>query len=63
MPTSHTSILRLFLPDTIIANFEFKGVIQDEEAFQFELEELNSPPEEWGSLKVHSNGFFPQIQV
>lgn len=63
MPSSTASLLRLFLPDFILENFEFKGVIEDIETFHIELEELNNPPSEWVDFKVHSKGFFPQIVI
>jgi hypothetical protein len=53
MPSAAASLLRLFLPDFILENFEFKGVI----------EELNTPPSEWDNIKVLSKGFFPQIVI
>lgn len=63
MPSAAASMLRLFLPDFILENFEFKGVIEDSETFQIELEELNNPPSEWDSIKVLPKGFFPQIVI
>lgn len=63
MPSATASLLSLFLPEFILENFDFKGVIEDSETFHIELEEMNSPPTEWVSVKVHSNGFFPQIVV
>lgn len=58
MPSAAASLLRLFLPDFILENFEFKGVIEDSATFHIELEELNSPPSEWDNIKVLSKGFF-----
>ena len=63
MLESHASLLRLFLPDIILENFELKGVIQESETFHFQLEERNDTPEEWGAIKVESKVFFPEIQV
>jgi len=63
MPSDTASLLSLFLPDFILENFEFKGVIEEDETFHIELEELNSPPSEWAGIKVLSKGFFPQIVI
>jgi hypothetical protein len=63
MPSAAASLLRLFLPDFILENFEFKGVIEDSETFHIELQELNVPPSEWDGIKVLSKGFFPQIVI
>lgn len=63
MSSATASLLRLFLPDFILENFEFKGVIEDGETFHLELEELNNPPSEWDNIKVLSKGFFPQIVI
>ncbi|MBC8985966.1 transposase [Pedobacter sp. N36a] len=63
MPSATASLLRLFVPDFILENFQFKGVIEDSETFHIELEELNNPPSEWDGIKVLSKGFFPQIVI
>lgn len=63
MPSASASLLRLFLPEFILENFEFKGVIEDSETFHIELEELNTPSSEWDNIKVLSKGFFPQIVI
>jgi hypothetical protein len=63
MLDSHASLLKLFLPEIVLENFELMGVIQDSETFHFQLEERNNTPEEWGAIKVQSKGFFPEIQV
>ncbi|NRF38906.1 hypothetical protein [Pedobacter foliorum] len=63
MPSATASLLRLFLPDSTLENFEFKGVIEDSETFHIELEESNNPPSEWDGIKVLSKGFFPQIVI
>ncbi len=63
MPSSTASLLKLFLPEFILENFEFKGAIEDTESFHIELEELNSPATEWGNIKVLSKGFFPEIVI
>ncbi|MBB2151882.1 ISAon1 family transposase N-terminal region protein [Pedobacter gandavensis] len=63
MPSSTASLLKLFLPDFILENFEFKGAIEDSDTFNIELEELNNPPSEWDDIKVLSKGFFPQIVI
>ncbi|WP_133578418.1 ISAon1 family transposase N-terminal region protein [Pedobacter metabolipauper] len=63
MPSSTASLLRLFLPDFILENFEFKGVIEDSETFHIELEELNTLPSEWSNIKVLSKGFFAEIVI
>ncbi|RZL10611.1 MAG: transposase family protein [Pedobacter sp.] len=63
MASDTASLLKLFLPDFILEHFDFKGIIVDEETFNIELEESNNLPSEWGGIKVHSNGFFPEIVV
>ena len=47
MPSATASLLRLFLPDFILENFEFKGVIEDSETFHIELEEFNNDGKPW----------------
>ena len=61
MPSSTTSLLKLFLPDFILENFEFKGVIEDSETFHIELEELNTPPSEWDGMKICRKAFFHRL--
>jgi len=39
MPSAAASLLRLFLPDFILENLEFKGVIEDSETFHIELDQ------------------------
>jgi len=63
MSSVTTSLLRLFLSDFILENFEFKRVIEDSGPFHVELEELNTRPLEWDGVKVLSKGFFPQIVI
>jgi hypothetical protein len=63
MPSATKSLLSLFLPDFILENFEFTGVIEDSDTFHIHLEELNKLPIEWDGLKVQSKGFFSEITV
>lgn len=63
MSTSATSLLKLFLPDFILENFEFTGVIEDTDTLHFHLEEVNKLPTEWESIKAHSKGFYPEVVV
>ena len=63
MRSSTEPLLKLFLPDFILENFEFKGVIESEDTFHIELEELSILPSEWDGIKVLSKGFFPEIVV
>ncbi|MFP5079406.1 transposase [Pedobacter sp. JCM 36344] len=63
MASDTASLLKLFLPDFILEYFEFKGVIVDDETFNIELEEINSPPSEWEGIKVLSKGFFSEIVI
>lgn len=42
MPSATASLLKLFLPDFKLENFEFKGVIEDSETFHIELQRLFS---------------------
>ncbi|MBB6498397.1 transposase [Pedobacter cryoconitis] len=63
MPSATKSLLSLFLPEFILENFEFTNAIEEPDTFHIQLEELNSLPKEWDSIKVHSKGFFPEIVV
>jgi hypothetical protein len=63
MPSDISSLLRLFLPDFILENFEFTGVIEDSDIFHIHLEEFKTPPLDWGPVKLLSKGFFPEISV
>ena len=63
MPSATKSLLSLFLPEFILENFEFTNIIEDPDTFHIQLEELNSLPTEWGSIKVQSKGFFSEIVV
>lgn len=54
------SLLKLFLPDFILANFTITGVIEDPDTFHIHLEEVNNLQSELDSIKVHSKGFFPE---
>lgn len=58
-----TSLLRLFLPDFILENFEFTGSIEESDTLHIHLEEINRLPSEWESIKVESKGFFPEVTV
>ena len=58
MPSATKSLLSLFLPEFILDNFEFTNIIEDPDTFHIQLEELNSLPTEWGSIKVQSKGFW-----
>lgn len=62
MLDSHASLLRFFLPDIILENFDFKGVIQESETFHFQLEERNDTPEEWGAIKWSQRVFFRRLR-
>lgn len=63
MSPSTASLISLFLPKFILANFDMKGAIEENESFHIELEEMNTPPAEWADINVHSKGFFPQIVI
>lgn len=63
MPSTTSSLLKLFLPDAILENFEFTGAIEDTDTFHIHLEEQNKHPLEWESMKVHSKGFYPEVVV
>jgi len=52
MPSSTEALLKLFLPDFILENFEFKSVIESDDTFHIELKELNILPSEWDGIKV-----------
>ena len=63
MTSPAASLLKLFLPDFILANFTITGVIEDPDTFHIHLEEINNLQSELESIKVHSKGFFPEITV
>ena len=60
---SHIALLELFLPEFILQYFELKGLRKETEVFHLELEEVNAPPEEFGTEKLLSKGFFPEITI
>ena len=63
MTSPAASLLKLFLPDFILANLTITGVIEDPDTFHIHLEEINNLQSELDSIKVHSKGFFPEITV
>jgi hypothetical protein len=63
MTSPAASLLKLFLPEFILANFTITGVIEDPDTFHIHLEEINNLQSELESIKVHSKGFFPEITV
>lgn len=63
MSSTVASLLKLFLPDFILANFTITGVVEDPDTFHIHLEEINNLQSELTSIKVHSKGFFPEITV
>ncbi len=63
MPSPPGSLLKLFLPEFILENFEYKGALEDIDTFHIDLEEMNTPPLEWDGIKVLSKGFFPEIVI
>ena len=63
MASATPSLLRLFLPDFILENFEFTGSIEESDTLHIHLEEINRLPSEWDSIKVESKGFFPEVRV
>ncbi|MBB2151881.1 ISAon1 family transposase N-terminal region protein [Pedobacter gandavensis] len=63
MSSATVSLLKLFVPDFIVENFDFKRVFEDSETIDFELKELNTPPTEWDGIKVFSKGVLPQIVI
>jgi len=63
MSSTVASLLKLFLPDFILANFTITGVVEDPDTFHIHLEEINNLQSELSTIKVHSKGFFPEITV
>lgn len=63
MSPNNADLLKLFLPDFILDNFDFNGAITEDDTFHINLEEINNPPAEWEGIKVHSKGFFPEIII
>nr|WP_209444190.1 hypothetical protein [Pedobacter borealis] len=63
MTSPAASLLKLFLPDFILANFTITGVIEDPDTFHIHLEEINNLQSELEFIKVYSKGFFPEITV
>ena len=63
MSPNNADLLKLFLPDFILDNFDFNGAITQDDTFHINLEEINNPPAEQEGIKVHSKGFFPEIII
>lgn len=57
------SLLKLILPKEIFEYFEILSVEEKGKDIVIELEEINSPPEEYLSERLTSKGFFPTIEV
>ena len=53
------SLLRLILPKEIFEYFEILSVVEKGKDIVIELEEVNSPPEEYISDSLTSKGFYP----
>lgn len=63
MTSSAASLLKLFLPEFILSNFDITDVIEEADTFHIHLKEINNFQSETSSVKVHSKGFFPEIRV
>ena len=46
MSPNNADLLKLFLPDFILDNFDFNGAITQDDTFHINLEEINNPPAE-----------------
>lgn len=55
--------LSLFLPVGLLDYFELSNGIVQETCFILYLEEKPLIPEEYSHLSLHSEGFFPEIEV
>jgi len=57
------SLLKLILPKEIFEYFIILSVEENGKDIVIELEEINSPPEEFSSDSLTSKGFYPYIEV
>ena len=60
---SIAEVLSLFLPDGILEYFDIVSEITQETCFILCLEEKNIVPDEISTLKLHSHGFHPEVEV
>jgi hypothetical protein len=57
------SLLKLILPKELFDYFEILSVEENGKDIVIELEEINSPPNEFSSERLTSKGFYPCIEV
>ena len=60
---SFIPLLELFLPEFILEHFDLKNVRKEGDIYHLELEEMNTPPQQFASDSLLSKGFFPSITV
>jgi len=56
-------LLKLFLPEELLEYFEICSIDSKSKDVIIELEERNTPPEEYVSERLTSKGFFPVIEI
>jgi hypothetical protein len=61
--SSLLSIVKLLLPEVLIAHFELKNHTIEGEDLHFYFTKLNSIPEDFKGAKVHSKGFIAEATV
>jgi hypothetical protein len=57
------SLVRLLLPEGILAYFDVTGIHHDKEEIWIQLEELNVIPEEYKDVRIISKGFLPESSI
>ena len=64
MPSdSLLSIANLLLPEVLVNYFDLTKHEVKEQEIHFYFTELNKTPEEFGGVKLHSKGFFPEATL
>jgi hypothetical protein len=63
MPDSYSELIKLLLPEIIVAYFELICYEKAEEVLHLYLKEVNSIPKEYRQHKLSSKGFFEEITV
>lgn len=57
------ALVELFLPEFILKHFKLNEVRKEQDIFHLQLEEVNTPPENFASEQLQSKGFFPTITI
>jgi hypothetical protein len=57
------SIASLLLPEVLVSHFKLTNHEVKSEEIHFYFTELNTTPEEFKEVKLHSKGFFPEATV